>query len=100
MPCAYPARKGDPLETPCTDRTCLRRAKQAMGMFIRSIGKAQVRTRIGMANIVYNMKRLRRKNRSGIDKTQQQHTKKRQDKQKIPKKTLNTVRPNHKKQQQ
>ncbi|NQY82133.1 MAG: hypothetical protein HRT36_03670 [Alphaproteobacteria bacterium] len=71
--------------------------KQAMGMFIRRIEKALVRTRIGMANIVYNMRKLRRENRSGIDKTQQQHTKKRQDKQKIPKKTQNTVRPNHKK---
>lgn len=32
--------------------------KQAMGMFIRTIGINRARTKIGMANIVYNMKRL------------------------------------------
>jgi hypothetical protein len=29
-----------------------------MGLFVRTIGLARARTKIGLANIVYNMKRL------------------------------------------
>ena len=29
-----------------------------MGLFIRTIGLARARTKIGLANLVYNMKRL------------------------------------------
>ena len=32
--------------------------KARMGLFIRTIGIARAKTKIGMANLVYNMKRL------------------------------------------
>jgi hypothetical protein len=32
--------------------------KDKMGLFIRTIGLARARTKIGLANLVYNMKRL------------------------------------------
>ena len=34
------------------------RQKGPMGLFIRTIGIARARTKIGLANIVYNMKRV------------------------------------------
>ena len=32
--------------------------QKGMGLYIRTIGIARVRTKIGLANLVYNMKRL------------------------------------------
>jgi hypothetical protein len=32
--------------------------KDQMGLFVRTIGMARARTKIGLANLVYNMKRL------------------------------------------
>ena len=32
--------------------------KARMGLFVRNIGIARARTKIGMANLVYNMRRL------------------------------------------
>ena len=34
------------------------RQKGPMGLYIRTIGIARARTKIGLANLVYNMKRL------------------------------------------
>ncbi len=32
--------------------------KSRMGLFIRTIGMARARTKIGLANLIYNVKRL------------------------------------------
>ena len=34
------------------------RQKGAMGLFIRTIGLARARTKIGLANLLYNMQRM------------------------------------------
>ena len=43
---------------PFGGRACLRPAEQAMGLFIRPIGMARASTKIGFANLVYNMQRM------------------------------------------
>ena len=43
---------------PLACRACIRRAKDRMGLFIRTIEIARATTKIGMANLVYNIKRF------------------------------------------
>jgi len=43
---------------PFGGRACLRPAEQAMGLFIRPIGMARAKTKIGFANLVCNMQRM------------------------------------------
>ena len=46
------------IENPLACRACVRRAKGSDGLFIRTIGIARATTKIGMANLVYNIKRF------------------------------------------
>ena len=54
----YPPRQRQPLQGPRRRRACLRPAEGADGLFIRTIGIARARVKIGMANLAYNIGRL------------------------------------------
>lgn len=45
-------------EAPLPRRTCLCRAEARMGLFVRSVGIAKAKTKIGMANLAHNLRRL------------------------------------------
>ena len=49
---------GKPGAVQCVHRACLRRTEKLHGLFIRTVGLARARTKIGLANLVYNVKRL------------------------------------------
>ena len=55
MPKAVRRGEQRQIENPPAHRACLRRA---MDLFLRTIGTARATTKIGLANLVYNIKRL------------------------------------------
>ena len=58
MPAHIARAQPQALGNPSTDRAHLRLPKDKIGLFIRTIGLARARTKIGLANLLYNMKRL------------------------------------------